>query len=373
MRTARLDLRVFFSRSETESASPGLSPIMPNDVKRLCRRHGLTYVETVDLPLRRRRCGKGFGYVDSGGRTVRDKALKARIRQLVVPPAWTEVYLAEDDRAHIQAVGRDAEGRLQYRYHPDWEKARAETKHHRLLRLGAALPRLREAVRKSLSEQGLTRKKVIAAVVRLIDRALLRPGHEEYAQARGSRGASTLLKSDVVIEGDRVVVDFKGKAGKPIKLEITDRLLARVATKLLALKGRRLFSAPDDTGRLRPITAREVNAFLVDATGSAITAKDFRTFRASAEALAFLTKHNGHETETLKKQAIVKAVDRASELLVNTRSVARSSYIHPSVIKAYEGGELQTSLLRGRMRAGLNKVESALMRFLETNGSSVSK
>ena len=176
-----------------------------------------------------------------------------------------------------------------------------------------------------------------------------------------------------MIEGDRVVVDFKGKAGKPIKLEITDRLLARVATKLLALKGRRLFSAPDDTGRLRPITAREVNAFLADATGSAITAKDFRTFRASAEALAFLTKHNGHETETLKKQAIVKAVDRASELLVNTRSVARSSYIHPSVIKAYEGGELQTSLLRGRMRAGLNKVESALMRFLETNGSSVSK
>ena len=155
---------------------------MPQDPKELCRRYGLTYVETADLRLRRRRCGKGFGYIDGEGRTVRDKALKARIRQLAVPPAWTEVCIAEDERAHIQAVGRDAEGRLQYRYHPDWERARAETKAHRLLRLGSALPQLRGAVRKALSTPDLTRSKVIAAVVRLIDRALLRPGYEEYAR-----------------------------------------------------------------------------------------------------------------------------------------------------------------------------------------------
>src|SRR6185312_14422823 len=155
---------------------------MPRDANRLCRRYGLVYTETAGLRLRRRRCGKGFAYVDGEGQAVRDKALKARIKQLAIPPAWTEVCIAEDDRAHIQAVGRDGEGRLQYRYHPDWEKARSETKAHKLLRLGSALPRLRGAVRKSLAAPELTRTKVIAAVVRLIDRSLLRPGYEEYAR-----------------------------------------------------------------------------------------------------------------------------------------------------------------------------------------------
>ena len=340
---------------------------MPQDTIKLCRRYGLTFVETANLRLRRRRCGKGFAYIDDKGRTKRDKALKTRIRQLAIPPAWDEVHIAEDERAHIQAVGRDAEGRLQYRYHPDWERARAETKARRLLRLGSALPSLRGAVRKALSEPGLTRDKVIAAVVRLIDRTLLRPGYEEYAQARGSRGASTLLKSDVVIEGDKVLLEFEGKGGKPVKREVRDKLLARVVSKLSTLRGRRLFSAPDDNGGQRPVTAREVNAFLAEASGTDITAKDFRTFRVSAEALALLIGNNDHETEKLRKQAIVQAADKASEILANTRSVARSSYIHPSVIKAYESGKLKTSLFRGRMRAGLTKIESALLRFLETN------
>lgn len=340
---------------------------MPQDVKKLCRRYGLTYVETANLSLRRRRCGKGFAYVDVKGRTVREKAAKARIRELAIPPAWTEVYIAEDERAHIQAVGRDSEGRLQYRYHPDWEQARTETKARRLLRLGSALPRLRGAVSKALSAPDLTRHKIIAAVVRLIDRTLLRPGNEEYARGSGSRGASTLLKSDVVIEGDKVLLEFEGKGGKPVKREVRDKLLARVAQDLSTLKGRRLFTAPDGNGRQRPITAREVNAFLAEASGTEVTAKDFRTFRASAEALAFLTENNDHETEKLRKQAIVQAADKASEILVNTRSVARSSYIHTSVIKAYERGKLKTSLFRGRMRAGLTKIESALLRFLETN------
>jgi DNA topoisomerase-1 len=174
-----------------------------------------------------------------------------------------------------------------------------------------------------------------------------------------------LLKSDVVIEGDTIVLEFEGKGGKSIKREVTDRLLARVARRLSTLKGRRLFSVPDDNGRQRPITAREVNAFIAEASGTEVTARDFRTFRASAEALALLTQQNGHETEKLKKQAIVQAADKASEILVNT-----SSYIHPSVIKAYEKGKLEASLFRGRLRTGLNKIESALMRFLEINQSS---
>jgi DNA topoisomerase I len=338
---------------------------MSQNAKRLCYRYGLNYVETADLRLRRRRCGAGFAYVDGEGSTVREKAVKERIRQLAIPPAWTEVRIAENERAHIQAVGRDAEDRLQYRYHRDWEQARAEIKERRLLRLGLALPRLRASVREALSAPGLTRDKVVAAVVRLIDRALLRPGYQEYARERGSRGASTLLKSDVVVEGDRVILEFEGKGGKTVKRAVEDKLLARVAKRLFKLKGQRLFSVPDNNGRPRPITAREVNAFLAKATGADVTAKDFRTFRASAEALAFLTEHNNHETETRRKQAIVQAATQASKILANTRGVARSSYIHPSVIEAYESGKLETSLLRGPIRAGLNKVETALMRFLE--------
>ena len=338
---------------------------MPQDAKSLCRRYGLNYIETGDLRLRRRRCGKGFAYIDAAGGNIRDKAAKARIKQLAIPPAWTEVCIAEDERAHIQAVGRDAEGRLQYRYHPDWDKARSETKAQRLRRLGTALPRLRNAVRKSLSGPELTRTKVIAAVVRLIDRALLRPGYEEYAEARGSRGAATLLKSDVSVQGDKVLIEFVGKGGKPVKRELKDKLLAPVVKKLSSLKGRRLFSAADESGQQRPVTAREVNAFIAEASGADVTAKDFRTFRASAEALATLTENNGHETEKLRKQMIIEAADKASEILVNTRTVARSSYIHASVIKAYESGKLGTSLFRGRLRSGLNRIESALMRFLE--------
>jgi DNA topoisomerase I len=172
-----------------------------------------------------------------------------------------------------------------------------------------------------------------------------------------------LLKTDVAVQGDKVVVEFEGKGGKPVKRELQDRMLAGVVKKLSSLKGRRLFSATEESGQERPITAREVNAFLAEASGSDVTAKDFRTFRASAEALAFLTENNGHEK--LRQQAIVEAADAASEILVNTRAVARSSYIHASVIKAYETGKLEASLFRGRLRSGLNRIESALMRFLE--------
>jgi DNA topoisomerase-1 len=338
---------------------------MTHDPKTLCRRFGLIYVETSSLQLRRQRWGKGFAYRDARGKILRDKNLRARINQLAIPPAWTEVCIAGDERAHIQAIGRDAEGRLQYRYHPDWDQARATAKKGRLKRLGSALPRLRNAVRKALAAPELTRTKVVAAVVRLIDRALLRPGYEEYARSEGGRGASTLLKRDVALDGNKVVLVFKGKGGKEIRRELRDPLLARVLGKLSASRGPRLFGFADGNGGKRPVTAREVNEFLAEASGAEISAKDFRTFRASATALAVLAEHNGHESERLRKKAIVAAADEASKILVNTRTVARSSYIHPSVIEAYEAGKLESSLFRGRMRKGLSRIESALMRFLE--------
>jgi DNA topoisomerase I len=338
---------------------------MSQDPQTICRRHGLTYVETSDLHLPRRRCGRGFSYLDASGRTIRDKALKARIKALAIPPAWTEVRIAEAENAHIQAVGRDADGRLQYRYHPKWEEVRARAKEGRLLRFGVALPRLRRAVKTAFAGSEITRTKVIAAVVRLIDLALLRPGYEEYARDEGGRGAATLLKKDVAVEGDNVMIAFEGKGGKQIKQEIKDRSLAGVLRRLTSMRGRRLFKASDGTGTERPITAREVNTFIAKATGIAISAKDFRTFRASAAALAFLAKRNGHDRGRSRAKAIVDAADEASEILANTRTVARSSYIHSSIIKAYAQGKLKDSLLRGRIRNGLTRIESALMRFLE--------
>jgi DNA topoisomerase I len=338
---------------------------MPRDTKKRCRQYGLTYIQTSELELRRRRCGKGFSYLDGSGVTLRDPALKARIEQLVIPPAWTEVRIAADAKAHIQAIGRDAEGRLQYLYHPAWEKCRNTAKTKRLLRLGSALPRVRGVVKRALAAPGLTRTKVIAAVIRLIDRALLRPGYEEYARKDGGRGAATLLKRDVVVERDTVLLEFKGKGGKDIRQEIRDPLLARVLRKLGTLRGRRLFSAPDGNGGERRITAREVNAFLAKASLAPVSAKDFRTFRASATALKFLTQRNGHASERLRKKAIVEAADEASKILGNTRIVARASYIHPGLIAAYENGKLKAGAFSNQMRYGLTKIESALLHFLE--------
>ena len=275
---------------------------MSQDPKSLCRRHGLTYVERSALNLRRRRCGRGFVYLDGSGRPVPGKALKARIKALAIPPAWADVCIAEDESAHIQAIGRDADGRLQYRYHSNWETIRSSAKERRLLSFGSALPKLRRAVKTAFAGSEVTRTKVIAAVVRLIDLALLRPGHEEYARTGGGRGATTLLKDDVAVEGDKVILEFEGKGGKQIRQEVEDPPLARVVRKLSVLRGRRLFKAPDGNGAARPITAREVNSFIAEATGIKISAKDFRTFRASAAALVFLTKRNGHELQARPDQ-----------------------------------------------------------------------
>jgi DNA topoisomerase-1 len=338
---------------------------MSEQAQDFCRRVGLLYVSPSELQLCRRRCGKGFKYLNATGTCIRDKTIKTRIMQLAIPPAWVEVRIAEDSRAHIQAVGRDAEGRLQYRYHPDWDAFGHATKAERLKRFGAALPRLRRAVRAALAAPGLSRKKIVAAVVRLIDRSLLRPGYEEYARKDGGRGAATLLSRDVSIEGDRILLDFAGKGGKEIKQELRDPLLARVLQRLRRNHGRRLFSAPGADGKERPVTAKEVNTFLIEAGGEPISAKDFRTFKASAAALARLAVEKSTEAARARKQALIAAADEASRMLANTRSVARSSYIHPSVIKAYEAGRLEAHLLGGRIRQGLTRAESAFLQFLE--------
>lgn len=313
--------------------------------------------------ISRRRCGKGFSYLDEKGNVIRDKALKAQFQRLVIPPAWTEVRLARKANAHIQAVGRDTAGRQQYIYHPDWEEHRTAVKERRLVQLGKALPRIRNAVRNALSTPKLTPQTVKAAVVRLIDKSLLRPGHEAYAKERGTRGAATLLKSDVTVKGGTIIVDAIGKAGKQIHKEVRDPALARVVRKLQKLPGPRLFQITDGHGGLRPITASDVNHYIADRAGANVSAKDFRTFEASAAALSQLCDEDANN-QTQRKRALVAVADFVSDKLANTRSVARSSYIHPKVTQAFESGKLRSRILKGKTVSGLTKMESALMRFL---------
>ena len=324
----------------------------------LCRRYGLTYVETNELDIRRRRCGRGFAYLDSAGRVIRDKGAKKRIKSLAIPPAWTEVCNASDDRAHIQAVGRDAEGRLQYRYHPGWNRLRSDLKVRRLLKFGESLGQVRRAVTAALRKPGFARQKLVAAVVRLMDRALLRPGHEAYARVNGGRGAATLTTNDIEVAGDSIRLNFRGKGGKEVMLRLQDALLAPVLRQLSELGGGRLFKLPGDD---RPVTAQEVNNFISEVSGAQVTAKDFRTFRASAKALGLLA-----EEQDGSQRAMLRVADKVSEKLVNTRSLARSSYIHPLVFEAYQRGVLTGRLLKGRITSGLNKFESALLRLLKS-------
>lgn len=319
--------------------------------------------DPATFKISRRRRGKGFSYLDEKGNVIRNKALKAQFQRLVIPPAWTDVRLARKPNAHIQAVGRDTAGRQQYIYHPDWEEHRVAVKERRLILLGKALPRIRNSVRTALAKPTLTPKTVQAAVVRLIDRTLLRPGHETYAKERGTRGAASLLKSDVQAKSDTVIVDVTGKGGKQIHKELRDPALARVIRMLQKLPGPRLFQIPDGDGRLRPVTASDVNHYIADRAGACVSAKDFRTFEASAAALSKLCEEDA-KNQTQRKRAVVAVADFVSRKLVNTRAVARSSYIHPKVTEAFEAGKLRSRALKGQTIAGLNKMESALMRFL---------
>lgn len=335
---------------------------MASSPRELCSRYGLIYVETSELDIRRRRCGRGFAYLDAAGRVIQDKEAKQRIKSLAIPPAWKEVCIASDEMAHIQAVGRDAEGRLQYRYHPEWDHLRTDLKARRLLKFGMALGQVRSAVSEALRKPGYSRKKLIAAVIRLMDRALLRPGHEAYARDNGGRGAATLTKADIQVTGDTIRLKFRGKGGKLIRRQLKDALLAPLLRQLNKIGGRRLFKLPNDD---RPVTAQEVNSFIGEVSGVEVTAKDFRTFRASAKALGLLADLSDDARHGAQK-AMIHVADKVSEDLANTRSVARSSYIHPRVLEAYRSGLLAGSLLKGRISHGLNRFESALVRLLRS-------
>ena len=299
---------------------------------------GLRYVCDDAPAIRRRRAGKGFIYLDARGRRVADAVVLKRIRSLVIPPAWTDVWICAAADGHIQATGRDAKGRKQYRYHADYREAREQSKYEHLVEFAEALPRLRTRVAEHMSLRGLPREKVLATVVHLLETTLIRVGNDEYAKANESYGLTTLKSKHVAVEGSEVRFRFIGKSGKQWSLAMRDRRVARIIRACQELPGQDLLQYFDDDKELRAVSSGDVNAYLREITGRDITAKDFRTWAGTVLMARFLGASGQFESETKAKRAISAAVKQVAAALGNTAAVCRKSYIHPAVTGAYLGG-----------------------------------
>lgn len=314
-----------------------------NLAARLAAERGLRMIGPDELTIRRQRCGKGFVFVQPTGMPVRDRAEIARLKSLAVPPAYTDVRYAADPVAHLQAVGTDAAGRLQYRYHPQWTEVREARKARRLARLARALPAIRRAVGRCLAGKDCDARFAIAAIVELVSLTAIRAGSEEYARERGTRGATTLLKSNVRVEDGAVSLRFKAKGGKTVTKDVRDARFVSAVERLLALPGRRLFQYHDGQQNLRTVRAPEVNRFLHDVAGQRISLKDFRTMVASIEALDALAGTEPAASERARRRQVRSVVCEVAESLANTPTICRKSYVHDAVVTAFEKGALAKS------------------------------
>ncbi|HSM95112.1 MAG TPA: hypothetical protein VLT91_03650 [Rhizomicrobium sp.] len=308
--------------------------------RELARKLGLKIVQPEQLKLARKPHGGGFRYLDAKGQTIKDKRTLLRLKKLAVPPAYENVLYAADPRAHLQAIGRDAAGRLQYRYHADWEKVRETRKAQRLAQFVEALPRIRRCIGQKLTEEEPTREFALSAVIELVSSTSIRAGSEEYAKERGTRGAATLLKSNVRISDGKIVLHFKAKGGKDFNREVDAPRLIGAIEALRRLPGRRLFQYRNETG-VHPVRAQEVNRYLQEIAEVAITLKDFRTLCASAAVLEELSKIEPAKSQAGRKRQVKQAVQNAAEELANTPTVCRRSYVHDAVVEAFENGVLE--------------------------------
>jgi DNA topoisomerase-1 len=311
-----------------------------DDAVAAARAAGLRYTPSNGPGIRRRRAGRGWTFTDAGGAVIRDPDELRRIRALVIPPAWTDVWINPHPRGHIQATGRDARGRKQYRYHTKWQATRDETKFERMVAFGRALPSVRERVADDLSLQGLPREKTLATVVRLLDESLIRVGNEEYARENNSFGLTTLRDDHVDVSGATMHFVFRGKSGKLHEIDVRDRRVARVVRRMQDLPGQPLFQYLDEAREPRTIDSGDVNDYLQEIARDAFTAKDFRTWAGTVLAARRLRDLGPAETVAARTTNIIAAVDAVAARLGNTRAVCRSSYIHPAVLAGYESSAL---------------------------------
>ncbi|HEU4537352.1 MAG TPA: DNA topoisomerase IB, partial [Polyangiaceae bacterium] len=313
-----------------------------------------------------------FRFVDPGGKPVRDAATLARIKALGIPPAWQNVWICPDPRGHLQATGRDAKGRKQYRYHAAWRAVRDGTKYGKLLEFGAALPALRDRTGRDLGLPGLPRAKVLAAVVRLLEGTLIRVGNEEYARQNGSFGLTTMRDRHVRIEGADLRFRFRGKSGVAHSVDVHDARLARVVRRCRELPGQELFQFVGDDGAQHSIGSADVNEYLREATGHDFTAKDFRTWAGSVLALMALQELASFDSKAQAKRNVIAAVKHVAARLGNTPSVCRKCYIHPAVLDAYLDGTIlhtlkgRTDRALARRLSRLRPEEAAVLALLQS-------
>lgn len=328
---------------------------------------GLRYVSDESPGYKRRINGKGFEYLDTQGRRIRDEQRLLRIKGLAIPPAWTDVWICPSSTGHIQATGRDARRRKQYRYHERWREIRDENKFGRLAAFAQVLPKIRRRIAKDMKLRGMPRHKVLATVVRLLERTFIRVGNEEYARENKSFGLTTMKNRHVAVKGARLRFRFRGKSGRQHEVDVTDQRIAKIVAKCQDLSGQDLFQYIDDNGEVRDVTSQDVNDYLREITDEDFTAKDFRTWAGTLLSALALNVQGGFETKRQAKANIRTAICAVSELLGNTPAICRRCYVHPAVLDTYLA-RIQIPGLSEAMRNSGNRqlrlAEAAVLTFL---------
>jgi DNA topoisomerase I len=309
---------------------------------------GLTYVSDEDRGLARERHGDGFRYLKPNGDPVTDEATLDRVRRLAIPPAWTDVWICTKANGHLQATGRDARGRKQYKYHPQFREVRESTKYEHMLEFARALPAIRAKIAEHMGLRGLPREKVLATVVHLLESTLIRIGNDDYAKENKSYGLTTLRNPHVSVEGSQLRFRFKGKSGKSWQLQLKDRRVAKIVKACQDLPGQKLFEYLDENGEAREVTSADVNGYLREITGQDITAKDFRTWAGTVMAALALREFETFDSQASAKKNLRAAIEAVASRLGNTPTICRKCYIHPEILSAYTEGGL---MLRIKQKA----------------------
>ncbi|EIM25040.1 DNA topoisomerase IB [Microvirga lotononidis] len=332
---------------------------------------GLRYVSDEEPGIRRKKSGKGFTYTKPDGKKVEDEATLDRIRSLAIPPAYTDVWICARANGHIQATGRDAKGRKQYRYHSAFREVRESTKYEHMIEFAKGLPAIRKTIDEHMSLRGLPREKVLATVVHLLETTLIRVGNSDYVKQNKSYGLTTLRDPHVKVDGSELRFQFKGKSGKTWRLQVKDRRIARIVKACQDLPGQDLFQYLDEDGRQQSIASADVNAYLKEITGRDITAKDFRTWAGTVLAALALAEFEDFDSDAKAKKNIRAAIEKVSSRLGNTPSICRQCYVHPEIFASYLDGSLLLDIkqeIETELREDLSSLkpeEAAVLALLE--------
>jgi DNA topoisomerase-1 len=333
---------------------------------------GLLYVSDEGPGIRRKRAGRGFVFIGPDGKKIADKDTLERIRKLAIPPAYSDVWICPQPNGHIQATGRDAKGRKQYRYHATFREIRDSSKYEHMLEFAKGLPAIRETIKTDMARRGMPREKVLATVVYLLETTLIRVGNDDYAKANKSYGLTTLKDRHVAIDGSELRFSFKGKSGKMWNLKIKDRRIAKIVKDCQDIPGQELFQYYDEEGVRRDVTSADVNAYLKEITGRDVTAKDFRTWAGTVLAALALREFEAFDSDARAKKNLRAAIDNVASRLGNTPTICRKCYVHPEILSSYLEGALLIEVkdkVEAELReelSGLEPEEAAVLSLLES-------